>query len=229
MGEKKKKEESVKIWYKVLAVLACIFVAVLMIVSSLGTSWISAFRATQPGDAVTVQLTVIGPSGTPLVTSDEELYQKKMAANQGLFYTKDLVITANQSAPDSLIPIPVYSTGNGWSDTFALFSTEYNAVSQALVGMKMNEQKTVTLPSAEEMTETWSAAQLATEGVNLTNIHVGDQLSIAVSGNAALEKNATPTSYSIRIGEVTAKSADGITIKFGYPTISIKVLEIATT
>jgi len=229
MGEKKRKEESVKIWYKVLVVLACILFAGMMIISGMGQSWISAFRATKPGDSVTVQITVNSPGGTPIVTSDEELYQRQMAERQGLFYTKDLVMTANLSASDSLVPIPVYSTGNGWSDTFALFSTEYNAISQALVGMKTNEQKTITLPLAEEMTETWSAAQLAGEGVNLTDVHVGDQLSIAVSGNAALQQNATPSSYSIRIGEVTAKSAEGITIKFGYPTINIKVLGITAS
>lgn len=229
MGEKKKKAATVKIWYKVLAVLACVVIAAMMILSGMGHNWITALRTIKPGDTVTVQITINGPSGTPLVTSDEELYQKQMAANQGLFYAKDLVIAANQSAPDSLVAIPVYSTGNGWSDTFALFSNEYEAISQALVGMKVNEQKTITLPSAGEMTETWSSAQLANEGVNLTDIHVGDQLSIAVAGKATLEKNATASSYSVRIGEVTAKSAEGVTIKFGYPTIDIKVLQIATT
>jgi len=229
MGEKKKKEAAVKTWYKVLAVLACVVVAAMMVLSGMGHNWINALRAIKPGDTVTVQITINGPGGTPIVTSDEELYQKQMAASQGLFYTKDLVITANQSATDSLVPIPVYSTGNGWSDTFALFSTEYDPVSQALVGMKVNQEKTITLPAADSMTETWSSAQLQNEGVNLTDVHVGDQLSIAVSGKAALEKNASASSYSIRIGEVTAKSAEGITINFGYPSIAIKVLQVSNT
>ena len=229
MGEKKRKEEKVKTWYKILAVLACIFVAALMIVSSLGSSWISALRVIQPGDSVTVQVTVHDASGDALLTTDEKLYESLMAANKGLFYAQDLVFVANQSSGSSLIAVPCYSPNNGWSDTFALFSTEYNGISQALVGMKTNEEKTITVPDAGDMTETWSSAQLASQGINLTDVHVGDQLSIAVSNNAALEKNATASSYSVRVGEVTAKSAEGISISFGYPTIDVKVLQISTT
>jgi len=228
MGEKKKKEAGVKMRYKILTIIACVFFAAVMILSGMGSGWISALRAVQPGDAVTVQITVNGASGDPLLTSDQALYQKQTAANQGLFYAKDLVITANQSSPGSLYPVPVYSAANGWSDSFALFSSEYDMISEALVGMKVNEQKTIALPSADSMTETWSAEQLQTQGVNLTDIHVGDQLSMAVSSNSQLEKNASKSSYSVRIGEVTAKSADGVTIKFGYPTIAIKVLKIST-
>ncbi len=229
MGEKKRKEATVKTWYKVLAVLACVFVAGLMIVSSLGSSWITSLRVIQPGDPATVQVTINDVSGDPIVTSNGELYEQRIAAGKGIFYAKDMVITANQSSQSSLITLPVYSTTNGWSDTFALFSTEHDAISQALVGMKTNEQKVITIPDADMMTETWSAAQLTSQGINMTDIHVGDQLSIAVSNTATLEKNATAAPYSVRVGEVTAKSSDGITINLGYPTISIKVLKIATS
>ena len=229
MGEKKRKEEKVKTWYKVLAILACIFVAALMVISSLGSSWISALRVIQPGDSVTVQVTVHDANGDPLLTSDQNLYENLITANRGVFFAQNMVFVANQNTSSALVAVPVYSPNNGWSDTFALFSTEYDTIGQSLVGMKTNEEKTLTLPVTEEMTQTWTAANLKSQGMNITDIHVGDQLSIAVSNSAALEKNATSSSYSVRVGEVTAKSTEGITVSFGYPTIDIKVVKIATS
>ena len=228
MGEKKKTEARVKTWYKVVTIIACVFVAVLMILSGMGHNWITALRAVQPGDSVTVQVTINDAGGNPLVTTDQQLYEKLISQNKGLFYANSMVIVANKTSPDTLVPVPVYSTGNGWADTFALFGNEYDAISQALVGMKVNDEKTIQLPSAGGMIETWTTDQLTKQGVNLTDVHVGDQLSMAVSGKQQLEKNATQASYSVRIGEITTKSADGITINFGYPTIHIKVLNVAT-
>ena len=43
MGEKKQKEKKVAQWKKIIVVGACVLFVVLMIVSGMGSSWISAF------------------------------------------------------------------------------------------------------------------------------------------------------------------------------------------
>lgn len=225
MGEKKQRQ-GVRPVYKILAVAGCILFVVLMIVSSMGSSWISVFSSVKPGDVVTIDFTIKDRSGNPLVTSDQVLYRQKAAAGINLLYSKQLVFQANLSSTEPVIPVPVYSGRAGWSGTFALFGGEHDAISTGLVGMKKSEQKTIAIPFADSMVQFWSSEQLARQGVNLTDVHVGDKLAIAVSGSSELPKNATDSSYSMRISEITQKTANGVTVDYGYPSIDISVVSI---
>jgi len=225
MGEKKQKQQ-VKAIYKILAIVGCVLFVVLMIVSSMGSSWIAAFSAVKPGDSVTVDLTIRDKSGAPLITSNQQIYQQAAATGSNLFYTKQLVFRANQSSTEAMIPIPVYSGTSGWSASFALFGGEHDAISQGIVGMKKNEQKTITIPFTGSMTQFWPSAQLERQEVNVTGIHVGDKLAMAVSTSETLAVNATESSYSIRVGEITQKTSEGVTIDFGYPSIDVTVISI---
>jgi hypothetical protein len=226
MGEKKKKQESVRNIYKVLAVVGCVLFVVLMIVSSMGSSWITSLHGIQPGESVTIDFTLRDAQGSPLVTTDQQLYQKVAGSGQGIYFSKQLVFQANQSSIKAVIPVPVYSPDSGWTKTFALFGGESDAISQGIVGMKTNEQKTISIPFRDAMTQTWSVAQLKSNGVNLTDINTGDFLSMGVSDSPELDKNSTALTYSVRIGEVTKKTADGVVVNFGYPTIDIRVVSI---
>jgi hypothetical protein len=49
---------------------------------------------------------------------------------------------------------------------------------------------------------------------------------MGVSDSPELDKNSTASTYSVRIGEVTKKTADGVVVNFGYPTIDIRVVSI---
>jgi FKBP-type peptidyl-prolyl cis-trans isomerase 2 len=227
MADKKKKQE-VRSIYKILAVIGCVLFVVLMIVSSMGSSWITSFKAVQPGDAVTIDYTIRDRTGNPLVSSDRTVVNSVVSAGSGIFISRPLQILANQSSTTAVVPITVqyYPSTETRILPFALFGGEHDAISSALVGMKVNEQKTITIPFTSSMTQFWSAAQLMNQGTNVSDIHIGDKLSLAVSNSEVLSKNATESSYSTRIGEVTQKSAAGITLDFGYPTIEIKVVSI---
>ena len=58
MGEKKKKEASTKLWKKILIVGACVLFVVLMIVSGMGSGWLSIFTVVRPGDNVVIDYTL---------------------------------------------------------------------------------------------------------------------------------------------------------------------------
>jgi hypothetical protein len=225
MGGKKQKETT-KIWVKAVIAMACVFFALVMVLSAMGTGWLSFFTVIRPGDTVTIDYTIRDGNGAPLVTTDQQIYKSVASSGSGIFFSKQLVIQANQSSTKAVIPIQVYSAQGGWSKTFALFGGEFDAITSNIIGMKDNEQKSISLPKQDLMTQTWSAAQLKSNGVNLTDIQIGDQIAIGVSDTPELEKNTTASSYSLRIGEVTKKSADRVVISFGYPTIDVRIVSI---
>jgi hypothetical protein len=226
MGEKKKKEAGTKNLYKVLAVVGCVLFVVLMVVSAMGSGWITSLRGIQPGDTVTIDFTIRDTQGNPLVTTDQQLYQKVTASGKGIFFSKQLVIQANQSSTKAVVPLSVYSPDTGWTRTFALFGGEQEVLAKNILGMKRNEQKVLTIPFKDSMTQTWSAAQLKKNNVNISEINTGDQIAMGVSDSPEVEKNSTPSTYSIRIGEVMKKSADGIVLDFGYPSIDVRIVSI---
>ena len=225
MGGKKQKETK-KIWVKAVIAMACVFFALVMVLSAMGTGWLSFFTVIRPGDTVTIDYTIRDGNGNPLVTTDQQVYKSVAGSGSGIFFSKQLVIQANQSSNKAIIPIQVYSAESGWSKTFALFGGEFDAIASNIVGMKDNEQKSIRIPFRDSMTQTWSVAQLKSNGVNITDVQIGDQIAMGVSDTPELEKNTTASSYSIRIGEVTKKSADGVVISFGYPTIDVTIVSI---
>ena len=58
MGAKKQAVKSKKAWIKVLAIIAGVFFVVLMVVSAMGSSWISSLATVKPGDVVVLDYTL---------------------------------------------------------------------------------------------------------------------------------------------------------------------------
>jgi hypothetical protein len=226
MGEKKKKEESTKMVKKVLIVGACILFVVLMIVSGMGSSWLVMFTSVKPGDSVVIDYTFFDAAGSPILTTDQQLYSQTSANTSGLVLARQISVTSNQTLSGSVYPVQIYTPGSGWTKQFAIFSPEFNAISAGIVGMKTNEKKRITIPSGNSMTQNWSADQLSSNKVNITDIHIGDILAMGVSDRPEVEvSNASAIMY-VRIGEVTQKSLSGVIVDFGYPVAEVRVVSI---
>ena len=226
MGEKKKKVESTKLWKKVLIVGACVLFVVLMIVSGMGSGWLSIFTVVKPGDTVVIDYTLFNAGGNPILTTDQQSYIKTAPTSRGLMLSKQISITANQSLTRALYPVQIYTTDSGWSKQFAIFSPEYNAISAGIVGMKLNEQKRISIPSADSMTQTWSTDQLMLNKVNISDINIGDVLAMGVSDNPEAEVSNTSAITYVRTGEITQKTQSGVVVDFGYPYADIRVVSI---
>ena len=222
MGTKKQAEKSKKLWIKVLAVVAGVVFVVLMVLSAMGSSWISSFETIKPGDTVQIDYTFKNAQGMPVLTSNSQLFTQ--LANQGttILYAKPLTITANETYPNNVYPIAFYTANTGWAsgNHFALFQDEFNAISSGVVGMSVNGQKTIPLSSSNK-TQFWSTDQLAAGNVSLSSINVGDYLEMGVGSSPTMENNTTPT--YIRLGRVSAKTDDGVTVDFSYPSVDITV------
>jgi len=226
MGEKKQSEKLKKNVYKVLAVIAGVLFVVLMVVSSMGSGWISGLAAVKPGDVVVIDYTLQDAQGNPLVTSDQALYKQIVGSGYDVLYTRQLTMTANQTHSNPVFPVPVYTSQSGWSSQYGIFASEYNAITSGLVGMKTNEEKKIRVASGVPLTQYWTADQLMERKLNLSDIEVGYVIPLGVSENpGALTDNST-AGYYLRLGQVTDKTADGVTIDFAHPTVNVRVVSI---
>jgi hypothetical protein len=120
----------------------------------------------------------------------------------------------------------VRSTKASSATQFALFNPEYDAMSAGVIGMKVNEQKRVTLSQNGSMTQLWEPERLIKSGVNMSEITVGDILTMSVSNNPEeMATNKSALTY-LRVGEVSSKSPEGVVVDFGYPVADVRVVSI---
>ena len=81
MGDKKQKEAMIKTVKQVLVVGACVLFVVLMVLSGMGSGWLTMFTVIKPGDTVVLDYTMYDINGNPLLTSSQQTYTK--AAEKG--------------------------------------------------------------------------------------------------------------------------------------------------
>ncbi len=225
MGDKKQKEAAQKKWKKVLFVILAVLFVVVMVVSSMGSNWISGLAPVRAGDQVVIDYTIYDAAGNPLLTSNQQLYNQQINSGKGILYTKQLTLTANQSMTQAIYPVQVYIGTNGGSwENFALYNPEYTAISSGVVGMKTNEKKKVDLTSSTSMSALFKPEDLAKAGLNMSSVEIGDTLAMGVSDKPnATAPNASAITY-LRTGEVTGKPSTGVVIDFGYPYAEITVI-----
>lgn len=225
MGEKKQTEKSRKKWTKVLAIVAGVLFVVLMVVSSMGSSWMTSLKSIQPGDVVVIDYTIRDSQGYPLVTSDQTIYKQAIASGNGALYSKQLTVTANQTLTQPIFPVQVYTSQSGWGQQYAIFSGEYNALSSGIIGLKTNEQKKISTTTGKPMTQFWTKDQLMKNNLNVSSLQVGEVLALGVSDNP--DAAVTNTSvYYIRMGEIANVTADGVMLDFAHPNMDISVVSI---
>lgn len=228
MGEKKRKEATVKTWKKMVFVAAALLFIVIMVVSSMGMNWISGLAPIKPGDTVVVDYTIYDSTGRPFLTTDQQVYKAQVEKGASLLFAKQLTLTANQSYRQALFPVLVYSPMNGGSyQEFALYNPEYAAISNAIVGMKTNEKKKVILPTSGTMTSLLSPEDLEKTQIDIKSLEVGDSLLLGVSENPeSMAGNTSAVSY-IRLAQVVRVSDAGVVVDFGYPSADVTVVQFS--
>ena len=226
MGEKKKNDAWVKTVSKIFIVAACLLFVGLMILSGMGNQWITMFNSVKSGDTVVLDITVYDAAGKPIITSEQTVYNQVVAKGQDIFATKQLTVISNKTMDKSIFGVPgSASTGTGLQQ-LAIFSSEYNAISSGIVGMKVNEQKRIAIPSDNMMKNDFSVEQLALSKINLTDISVGDSFFMGVSDTTEQVTNTTKATTYLRIGDVVSKSPDGVVVDLNYPAIEVRVVSI---
>jgi hypothetical protein len=226
MGTKKKKEETTKLVSKILIVCVCVLFVGLMILSGMGTSWLTIFTSVKAGDTVVIDYTLFDAAGKPIVTTEKSIYDQAVAQGSGVFGSKQITITANQTMEKPIYSVMVYPSNGGKVQQLALFSSEYNALSSGIIGMRVNEQKRIPISSNIPMTYDWSAERLALNKINLSDITIGDSFFMGVSDNPEAAANNTSANSYLRIGEVANKSPEGVVVDFSFPVMDVRVITI---
>jgi hypothetical protein len=226
MGEKKKKEESTKLVSKILIVCVCVLFVGLMILSGMGTGWLTIFTSVKSGDTVVIDYTLFDAAGKPIVTTEKSTYDQAVAQGSGIFGSKQITITANQTMEKPIYSIPVYPPNGGKVQQLAIFSSEYDALSSGIIGMRVNEQKRIAISPNTSMTYDWSAERLALNKINLSEITVGDSFLMGVSDNPEAAANNTTANTFLRIGKVAKKSPEGVVVDISFPVIDVRVVTI---
>ena len=224
MGDKKQKEARIKTVKQVLIVGACVLFVILMILSGMGSGWLTMFTVIKPGDTVVVDYTMYDINGDPVVTSNQQTLTKAATGGRNLIYSQQLSIITGQNLTKSIYPVSIYTSSTGWTKEYALFSVEYDAINQALVGMKAGDQKQIRVPNSS-MVQEWSATQLTNNDVNISDINLGDVLAMAVSDNPELMASNATITYT-RIGLITSKTNESVIVDFGYPSADISIVSI---
>ncbi len=226
MGVKKKNEQWVKLVSKLFIVGACLLFVGLMILSGMGNQWITMFNSVKSGDTVVLDVTVYDAAGKPIITSEQTVFNQAVAQGKDIFATKQLTIISNKTIAKSIFGVPGYSSTGTGVQQLAIFSSEYNLISSAIVGMKVNEQKRIAIPSDNMMKNEFSVEQLALSKINLTDISVGDNFFMGVSDTTEQVTNTTKPNTFLRIGDVVSKSPDGVVVDLNYPAIEVRVVSI---
>ncbi len=224
MSDKKQKEAMIKKAKQVLVDGACVLFVVLMILSGMSSHWLSSFTVIKPGDKVVVEYTMYDINGNPVLTSNQQTYTKASTNGRNIVISKQLSIITGQNLTKSIYPVSIYTSSSGWTKEYAIFSMEYDAINQALVGMKTGDQKRIRVPNSS-MAQEWSATQLTTNGVNIDDINIGDILAMGVSDNPEAMATNTTITYT-RVGQVTSKTNESVIVDFGYPSADISIVSI---
>jgi FKBP-type peptidyl-prolyl cis-trans isomerase 2 len=224
MGEKKQKEELKKKVYQVFIVGVCILFVVLMILSGMGSQWLTMFTVIKPGDTVVLDYTMYDAAGNPVMTSSQQAYTKAAEKGRDIIISRQLSMTAGKNLTTSVFPVNIYTSTGGWTTQYALFSNEYQAINQQLAGMKTGDQKRIPIPNST-IEQEWSAAQLANNSVNISDLRTGDLFALGVSDDPLGMMNSTSTTYT-RAGEITRITNESVVVDIGYPTVEISVVAI---
>jgi hypothetical protein len=224
MGDKKQKEATIKKVKQVLVVGACILFVLLMILSGMGSSWLTMFTVIKPGDRVVVDYTLYDINGNPLMTSSQQAYTSAVSKGSEPIYARQLLIITGQNLTQSIYPVSFYTSSSGWTKEYALFSMEYDAINMAIVGMRTGDQKRIQIPNTS-MAQEWSSEQLTRNDVDIGDLSVGDILAMAVSDKPEEMADNTSVMYT-RVGQITAKTNESVIVDFGYPSADIRIVSI---
>ena len=217
-------------WTKIGIVAVCVLMAVFMIVSMFGMSWLNIFTQAKPGNTALVDFTFRDAQDRPIVTSVLSVITKANDPKVMTFKANSLPVRVNVSSGEDLIPIQVVNPQNEYGVMeFGLFGPEIDVISNSIIGMGVGDTKTLQYPYAGQMSRQMSMDQFVNiSGESFVNVKKGDQVPLAFVDQPQIPlDNATPSSY-IRTAMVTERDETNITLNYGYPTVEITLTKLTT-
>ncbi|QYZ78717.1 hypothetical protein E2N92_04380 [Methanofollis formosanus] len=220
----KKKDSEERNWTQIGMVVFGVLFAFLM-VASYGIPAMSAFRSVDPGDSALVEYTILDNDGKPVITTSQKVLEKTIKQGDLAFLTTPFSLTGGANASSYVEAVPAFV--GEMQGEFALLSPEIEALNNGIVGMHERETKRISIKDLP-IIQTFDAESTEKLGMNFSTIRVGDrfpiQMTIADEPTVFTDPNSS-ISY-LRLGTVTEKNNENMTVNFDYADAEVTVLQI---
>jgi FKBP-type peptidyl-prolyl cis-trans isomerase 2 len=229
---KKEKKSEAFPWKKVFVIAVGVLFVAMMVLSAMGSSWLSSFRSVMANDSVTIDYTITDLNGQPVLTSDQNLYQTSITRGYLTFLTQPLTVRAGYTGNPGTTGVDAtnyYVSRTGETVSFGILGQELDQLDVAVLGMKTGDTKTIRFDSSDPLILTLTKNEFTAMGGNFTKSAIGDLIPIGISETPIVEglpgRNSTPTNPVLRIGIVINKTESSIEVQHLYPTADITVKE----
>ncbi len=225
--KEKNKEPGVANWKKALAVGVGVLFVVLMVVSSMGMSWISGIAPAKPGDTATLLYTVYDDQGRAVLTTDQRIFNTTWGKSNIVFLAAPIQMVVNSTTQDLFAPMPAQLPKTG-EVQFAMLGAEANLISQGLVGMRTGETKRISLDVGDPMETDITKDQFSQMFGNTTaQVVQGTQFIRVLTDQPAinLDPNVTLPEY-YRVFYFKSINPDGYTMKYGYANADVTLYRL---
>ncbi len=214
-------------WKKLLVVGAGLVLVVFMILSGMGTSWITGMKPAVAGDTAVIDYTIRDSNGHVIITTSQKLFNDTVQQGNVVFLTGQMSVGVNSTAAQDVVKVLAYNPQTGQVQ-FGLFSPELESISAGLVGMKKGEAKTVPFTTDASYERRMTVQEFEGIGGNISRDQVGDPFLIAFVEHPVVnfDNTTSPDLYISRIATITEKDPEGVNLSFGYSNAEIILEQI---
>lgn len=221
----KPEEPGTALWKKVLFVSVGVLFVVLMVVSSMGTSWLNVFQTVKPGAVVVTDVTITDDQNRPVLTTSESVYMNGVKENRSVFLVSPFVLDAGLPYTDTVKTVPIVAPQAGVN--YTLFGEEYNAMTMGVTGMHPGGTKTIPLGGNVTEERNYTAEEFEQLGGDFGNTSIGDEMVLSfVENPAALYDNTTTPSYALRTTHVVNRTDDSLVLSFSHARADLTVSQV---
>jgi hypothetical protein len=225
-GKTTKKSGSGFNWAKIVIVMVCVAFAGIMIVTSLGSSWLVAMKPAQSGDVAYVDITMKDELGRTVFTTNQGIFNATLQKGTVVWLAAPMGIPVNGTSSNLIDPVPGFLPGQGQM-SFAFFGPEYNQIAQGLVGMREGETRTITFVKEPTFQQDLNPEQFSEIGGNFTEAMKGDQLILGFTTSPMIGSgDNTSPQYALRTVPIIEKTNDTIAVYYGYSSADVTILRL---
>jgi hypothetical protein len=210
-------------WAKIVIVLACVVFAGVMIMSTLGTSWLVTLKPLKNGDVAYIDVTLKDAFNRPVFTTDQRTYNSTLQQGGLVLLAAPMTIPVNITTENLIDPVNAFLPGTGQT-SFAFLGPEYNQIAQGIVGMKEGETKTIPFIQNPAFQRSMTPDEFSQIGGNFTTAKTGDQLILGFTTSPMISaENNTSAQYALRTVPITGKTDDNLTVNYGYSSAVVYI------
>ncbi len=214
-------------WTKAAMIVLGVGFVMVMIVTSLGTGWLVTMKPAQDGDVAYCDVTLKDDLGRTVFTTNQRIWNVTLEQGNLAWLANPMAVPVNISSGNLVEPIPAYLPGTGQS-SFAFLGPEYNQIATGLIGMKEGETRRIRFEETTAFRREMTEEEFTGIRGNFTRAQVGDQLVFGFTTEPMIgaQDNTTP-GYALRTVTVVNKTADTVTVVYGYSSADVTILRLS--